>query len=182
VLLGCNPPFDMTATLGDGALSNWWNVQAVIWALFIGELSAAGVDMVGASQYVGWPASSTYSIGHLGLPAGRNLSSGTPFQPQIDAGGNCPEMSMVSWRDGSLNARSWAMKMLIDGLGHRDKRVLVTNVSSSIPPQPSREGCQQLTWAVDADMAGGDICEFNMPNAGARSPTGHGPGHLRVGR
>jgi hypothetical protein len=26
-----------------------------VWALFIGELAAAGVDMVGASQFVGWP-------------------------------------------------------------------------------------------------------------------------------
>ena len=26
-----------------------------MWALFIGELAAAGVDMVGASQFVGWP-------------------------------------------------------------------------------------------------------------------------------
>jgi hypothetical protein len=101
--------------------------------------------MIGASQYVGWPASSTYSIGHLGLPAGGNLSSGTPFQPQIGAGGNCPEMSMVSWRDGSLNARSWAMKMIIEGLGHRDKRVLATNVSFTIPPPPLRKGCHQLT-------------------------------------
>lgn len=30
VLLGCNPPFDMTATLGDGALSDWWNVQVPV--------------------------------------------------------------------------------------------------------------------------------------------------------
>jgi hypothetical protein len=96
-------------------------VQAVVWALLVGELSAAGVDMIGASQYVGWPASSSYSVGRLGLPAGHNLSSGTPFQPQIGAGGNCAEMSMVSWQDGSLNARAWLMKMIIDGLGHSDK-------------------------------------------------------------
>ena len=111
------PVIAVTATLGDDKLSDWWNVQAVIWVLFVGELSAAGVDMIGASQFVGWPVSETYSIGHLGLPSGHNLSSGTPFQPQIGAGGNCPEMSMVSWQDGSLNARSWVMKMIIDGLG-----------------------------------------------------------------
>ena len=50
ILLGCDPPFNATDTLGDGPLSNWWNIQSVVWALFVGDLTAAGVDMVGASQ------------------------------------------------------------------------------------------------------------------------------------
>ena len=54
ILLGI-APFNMSDTLGNGSLSTWWNIQAVVWALFIGELAAAGVDMIGASQFVGWP-------------------------------------------------------------------------------------------------------------------------------
>lgn len=59
------------------------------------------------------------------------------------------------------------------------QRVLVTNVSSTTPPPPPRppRSCSQLTWAVDADMGGGDICEFNMSDAGARSHTGHDKGN-----
>ena len=59
------------------------------------------------------------------------------------------------------------------------QRVLMTNVSSATPPPPPRppRSCSQLTWAVDADMGGGDICEFNMSDAGARSHTGHDKGN-----
>ena len=133
ILLGCNPPFNVTDTLGDGPLSNWWNIQAVVWAMYVGELSAAGVDMVGASQFVGWPAGEVPSecradpAGCVGLPHG-NASLGAPFQSQITSGGNCPEMSMIDWRNGDLNARSWVMKMLTDGLRNEPKKILQTNV------------------------------------------------------
>eukprot|EP01046_Picozoa_sp_COSAG06_P075891 COSAG06_NODE_23943_length_677_cov_0.621107_1_plen_95_part_01 len=56
ILIGCNPPFNMTATLGHGNLSSWWNLQSVVWAVYVGELAAAGVDMLGASQFIGWVA------------------------------------------------------------------------------------------------------------------------------
>ena len=157
ILLGCNPPFNVSETLGSGRLANWWNIQSIVWALYTGELAAAGVDMIGASQFVGWP------VGPPGTPVAipfGNPKTGAPYQPQIDGGGNCPEMSMVSWVDGTLNARSWTMKMIIDGLGHGDKAVFETNVT--VPPMPPRQQCKQLTRIVNRDMAGGDICEFSM--------------------
>ena len=54
ILLGCSgvPGQDMNDTLQSGNASAWWNIQSVVWALWIGELGAAGVDMVGASQFV----------------------------------------------------------------------------------------------------------------------------------
>ena len=45
ILLGI-APFNMSDTLGNGSLSSWWNIQSVVWALFIGELAAAGVDIL----------------------------------------------------------------------------------------------------------------------------------------
>ena len=108
ILLGCGGvPGGANATLAAGNQTAWWNIQSVIWAFWIGELGAAGVDMVGASQFVGWP--------------------GTLFQPAK----NCAEMSVVDWRTGLGNARFWTMKMLIDGLGHEDKRVLATNLTAA---------------------------------------------------
>ena len=169
ILLGCNPPFNATDTLGDGPLSNWWNIQSVVWALYVGDLTAAGVDMVGASQFVGWPDGDVPPecqhdpAGCVGVPGGPPTSwgaKGCPFQSQVSPGGNCPEMSMIDWTNGDLNARSWVMKMMIDGLGNKPKKVLVTNVSN--PVTPPRQQCKLLKTAVDTDCRGGDICEFNM--------------------
>ena len=70
IILGCNPPFDMSATLWVGNLSSWWNMQSVVWAVYVGELAAAGVDMLGASQFVGWVA------GPPGSPVGPPGSGG----------------------------------------------------------------------------------------------------------
>ena len=158
IILGCNPPFNMTATLGHGNLSSWWNLQSVVWALYVGELAAAGVDMLGASQFIGWVAGPPGSP--VGIPYG-NPAAGTPFQPQVTAGGNCAEMSMVSWTDGSFNARAWTMKMLIDAMGHEDKVVVSTKFSSG-PPPPKRAQCAQLSKTVNVDMIGGNLCGFNM--------------------
>ena len=69
---------------------------------------------------------------------------------------------MIDWTNGALNARSWVMKMLIDGLGNDDKHVLETNVSIVAKPVHGRKNCKPLTQVVDQDMAGGDLCEFNM--------------------
>jgi hypothetical protein len=157
ILLGCNPPFNVSETLGSGALSSWWNIQAVVWAMYVGELSSAGVDMIGCSQFVGWPSGPPGTP--VGIPHGAP-ELGCPFQSQVDSGGNCPEMSMIDWTNGALNARSWAMKMMIDGLGNTEKNVLVTNVS--VAGQQPRRQCKLLNTTVDADFAGGDICVFNM--------------------
>lgn len=100
VLLGCNPPFNVSETLGDGPLSSWWNIQSIVWVIFVGELSAAGVDMIGASQFVGWPTGSPPRecqhdpAGCVGVPAGGGpavQAMGCPFQSQVSPGGNCPE-------------------------------------------------------------------------------------------
>jgi hypothetical protein len=109
ILLGCGgvPGQNTVDLLSGGNATAWWNIQSMIWAFWIGELGAAGVDMVGASQFVGWP--------------------GTLFQPA----NNCAEMSLVDWRTGLGNARFWTMKMLIDGMGHDDKHILDTNVSAT---------------------------------------------------
>lgn len=71
---------------------------------------------------------------------------------------------MIDWTNGKLNARSWTMKMMIDGLGNEPKQILVTNVSAAAapgPPPPPRE-CKLVSTSVDHDYGGGDICEFNM--------------------
>jgi hypothetical protein len=162
ILLGCDAPFNVSATLGvHGSLSSWWNVQSVIWAMYVMEMGAAGVDMLGASQFVGWTAGPPGTP--VGIPAA-NANGGTPFQPQVTAGGNCAEMSMVDWTTGNFNSRSWSMKMIIDAMGHGDKEVLVTNVTrdSVPPPPPDRTNCKPLTRLVNMDMAGGNICAFNM--------------------
>jgi hypothetical protein len=69
---------------------------------------------------------------------------------------------MVDWTTGELNARSWVIKMLIDGLGNDYKKVLVTNVSTATVNVPNRTGCKQLTRMVNQDMVGGNLCSFNM--------------------
>ena len=169
ILLGCNPPFDVTATLKGGNLSNWWNIQAAVWALYVGELSAAGVDMVGASQFVGWPVGPAGTP--VGVPAG-NAATGCPFQSQIGVGGNCPEMSMIDWTNGALNSRSWTMKMMIDGLGNKPKQVLETNVSMPGKPDSTRKHCKALTRTADQDFAGSDLCEFNMTERASHGACG----------
>ena len=113
--------------------------------------------MIGCSQFVGWPSGPRGTP--VGIPHG-DPELGCPFQSQVDSGGNCPEMSMIDWTNGALNARSWAMKMMIDGLGLADKKVVVTNVSKS--QGTGRKECKLLSTTVDADFAGGDICVFNM--------------------
>ena len=35
ILLGCRPPFNVSDTLGSGNLSSWWNIQAVVWAMYV---------------------------------------------------------------------------------------------------------------------------------------------------
>jgi hypothetical protein len=123
VLLGCNPPFNITATLGQGNLSTWWNIQAAVWALYIGELSAAGVDMVGCQRFnrctsldmkdgpehrsdsglrmgmqVGCSQFVGWPVGPPGTPVGipaADQKTGCPFQSQVSPGGNCPEMSTI---------------------------------------------------------------------------------------
>ena len=158
ILIGCNPPFNMTATLGHGNLSSWWNLQSVVWAVYVGELAAAGVDMLGASQFIGWVAGPPGSP--VGIPSA-DPSAGTPFQPQVTPGGNCAEMSLVSWTDGSFNARGWTMKMLIDAMGHEDKLVVSTN-TRKVPLPPKRAQCKLLSKAANVDMIGGNLCGFNM--------------------
>ena len=74
---------------------------------------------------------------------------------------------MIDWTNGKLNARSWTMKMMIDGLGNEPKDILVTNVSAAAapgPPPPPRE-CKLLGTSVDHDYSGGDLCEFNMSSS-----------------
>jgi len=88
-------------------------------------MAAAGVDMIGASQFLGWPS------GPSGTPTGQpamSPSSGSLYQPQVTGWGNCPEMSMIDWVDGSGHAQFWTMKMLIDGLGNADKHIYSTAV------------------------------------------------------
>ena len=167
LILGCNPPFDMTATLGYGNLSSWWNLQSVVWSMFVGELATARVDMLGASQFIGWVAGPPGSP--VGIPSA-DPAAGTPYQPQVTAGGNCAEMSLVSWVDGSFNARAWTMKMLIDAMGHEDKQVLATNFTKA-PPPPKRAQCKQLTKTANVDMIGGNLCGFNMSGPGWPEPS-----------
>ena len=84
--------------------------------------------------------------------------------------GNYPEMSVVDWTNGKLNARGWTMKLLIDGLGNANKRILRTNVTKLSGGGSGGGGggggtmteCKILTQVVDQDMQGGDVCEFNM--------------------
>ena len=175
ILLGI-APFNMSDTLGNGSLSSWWNIQAVVWALFTGELAAAGVDMIGASQFVGWPCQTPwYDYSH-------ETCSKALFEPSPpdcgQAAGNYPEMSVIDWTNGKLNARGWTMKLLIDGLGNADKAVLQTNVTKlggGSSRNASRRECQVKTKVVDQDMQGGDVCEFNMSSTSE-------PSHAACGR
>ena len=130
---------DMDSTLGSGPNASWWNVQSVTWVMLVGELGAAGVDLIGASQFLGWPtgpntAPDDYKdyIGMpVGVPSSSNKMLGSPFQPQVTADGNCPEMSMISWKDGTGNARFWAIKMIIDGMGGGSKNIYNAAVHGS---------------------------------------------------
>ena len=107
--------------------------------------------MLGASQFNGWVA---------GPPGSPVAGFGALYQPQVTPGGNCPEMSLVSWVDGTFNARGWTNKMLIDAMGHEDKHVLATNVTRASGPKRSQ--CKQLSRTVNLDMVGGLLCGFNM--------------------
>ena len=87
-----------------------------------------------------------------------------------------PEMSVIDWTNGKLNARGWTMKLLIDGLGNGDKAILQTNVSKLSgggSGNDSRTECRVKTEVVDQDMQGGDICDFNMTSE---------PSHAACGR
>lgn len=173
ILLGI-APFNMSDTLGNGSLSSWWNIQSVVWALFIGELAAAGVDMIGASQFVGWPCETPwYDYSHEKCTKGLY----EPSPPDCgQAAGNYPEMSVIDWSTGKLNARGWTMQLLIDGLGNGNKEILQTNVTQlggTSKNASKRSFCQVTTKVVDQDMQGGDICGFNMTSE---------PSHVTCGR
>jgi hypothetical protein len=86
-----------------------------------------------------------------------------------------PEMSVIDWTNGKLNARGWTMKLLIDGLGNGDKAILQTNVSKLSgggSGNDSRTECRVKTEVVDQDMQGGDICEFNMTSEPSHAACG----------
>eukprot|EP01052_Picozoa_sp_SAG31_P017318 SAG31_NODE_1180_length_9525_cov_4.989497_3_plen_267_part_00 len=91
------------------------------------------------------------------------------------AAGNYPEMSVIDWTNGKLNARGWTMKLLIDGLGNGNKEILQTNVTQlgGSRNASKRSFCQVTTKVVDQDMQGGDICAFNMTSD---------PSHAACGR
>jgi hypothetical protein len=119
---------DMNSTLGNRSNATFWNTGAVTWALWYGELAATRVDMMANSQLLGNPA------GPPGSPVGRpstTPSAGTLYQPQVSAWGNCPDLSMLDWTDGSGNARFHTEKMMIDSLGSGFKNVLSTAVTAS---------------------------------------------------
>jgi hypothetical protein len=133
--------YNMDSTLGTGPNSTWSNLNAVAHVAIMGELGAAGVDMVGASQLLGWPAgkaagaeAAAYASFPVGVPFA-NKSIGSPYQPQVTANGNCPEMSLLSWKDGTGNARYWLLKMLAAGIGNGLKEIhnitLTTSSTSS---------------------------------------------------
>ena len=102
--------------LGMGGNTSWWNLHSAIYAMWHGELSAAGVDMLGASQFVGYP-SAAYS--------GNGIQ---PFEGDADATGNCFDMTMVDWTTGAGNARWWTLKMLNDAMGFELKHPLPSTV------------------------------------------------------
>ena len=128
ICLSCGGPanaMDFSSMRGNLPNASWWNVQAVAWVYYWGEMAAAGVDMIGASQFLGWPS------GPPGTPTGLPAmapSSGSLYQPQVTSWGNCPEMSMIDWVDGSGHAQFWTIKMLIEALGNADKHIYPTAV------------------------------------------------------
>ena len=84
---------------GGGGNTSFWNLHSAIYALWAGEMAAAGVDMFGASQLLGYPAGPPGTP--VGVP-GPAPERGTPFQPQVTPDGNCPEVrSLLSWRPPS---------------------------------------------------------------------------------
>ena len=102
---------DMDSTLSDRPNATFNNLQSVVLALWYGEMAAADADMIASSQLLGWP--------------------GDLYQPFMGPLGNCPDLSLLDWRNGEGNARFHTEKMMIDSLGSGMKNVLPTSVNSS---------------------------------------------------
>lgn len=115
------------------ANASWWNLHSALWAVMHGELVAMGVSMTGASGLLGYPTGPPGSP--VGVP-GPAPTLGTIFQPQVTTLGNCPDMSLVDWETGLGNARLWTLRMVIDGLGTGEKRVLCTRPTNSSTGAP----------------------------------------------
>ena len=130
-----------------GANASWWNLQSALWAVMHGELAAMGVAMTGASGLLGYPSGPPGTP--VGIP-GPAPARGTPYQPQVTPDGNCPEMSMIDYQTGLGNARLWTLRMVIDGLGTGEKRVLCmqpTNGSAAGPPWDTATGVYARAFA-----------------------------------
>jgi hypothetical protein len=105
---------DMNSTLGSRPNATYNNLQSVLFALWYGEMAAAGADMLAGSQLLGWP-------GDLYQPAA--MIHGVY--------GECPDMSLLDWETGEGNARFHTEKMIIDSLGSGMKHVLDTMVNNT---------------------------------------------------
>ena len=118
---------NFTTMRGDGGNTSFWNLHSAIYGMWVGELSAVGVDMFGSSQLLGYPAIPANTSDKFRLPVGipglESWGVGTPFQPIVTPDGNCPEMTLLDWQTGLGNARWWSLKMLNDGLGWRTKGI-----------------------------------------------------------
>ncbi|XP_065832516.1 uncharacterized protein [Oscarella lobularis] len=85
----------------------YWNAAGSMYAYIFGKLSLQGIDVLGESQLVGYPA----------LPK-LNL------EPQF------PSVALLDWTTGRGTARYWVLHMLIHNFQMGDKLV-ETNVSTS---------------------------------------------------
>ncbi len=85
----------------------FWPICAANFAYLFAKLAPLGVDVLGMSQVIGYPAMDGLSW-------------------------EWPSTSMIDWISGKPNARFWLLKMLIDLLGNGEKAWLPTQSSSDM--------------------------------------------------
>jgi hypothetical protein len=125
-----------------GADRSYFNGVGAVYAYVYSELAELGVEIMAASQLVGygypseyprqiWPSPGMNSSQINGCVPGPG-SPGCVNSPGALERNNFPCVTMLSWVDGSGTARFWTLKMMIDLLGGADTRKSV--VATTVRP------------------------------------------------
>ena len=92
----------------------YWNAAGAMFAYCFGKLSALGIDILGESQFMGYPE----------IPESEFPSSPDGLPPQF------PSVTEIDWNTGVGNARYWILKLLIDHF-HIGMKAVDTRFNSS---------------------------------------------------
>jgi len=124
--LGIIAPGDNNPAPGCAPLPDlYWSATAAYWAYLFSELAMLEIDVVSMSQLVG------------GMPRNCVTLNGTACTSHKGracrcSGDNYPSVTMLDWKTGAPTARWFVLKMLVDALGNRLKRLVPSSCTAGL--------------------------------------------------